>query len=185
MIRQMDGASAGSSTNCATSDWLDDTLIVFTSDNGGERFSDNWPLVAARWTSTRAGSASRDRALARVVQRRDGQPAGCHTMDWTATLLAGPASRRAPTIRSRARTCCRCSAGLRPPRSARCSGAPRNQAAARVGNLKYLRNGNVESLFDLSVDVREQANLATLRPDDLAALRSRYTAWNAQVLPPA
>ena len=28
-----------------------DTLVVFTSDNGGERFSDNWPLVGAggRW----------------------------------------------------------------------------------------------------------------------------------------
>ena len=29
---------------------LDDTLVVFTSDNGGERFSDIWPLSAARWT---------------------------------------------------------------------------------------------------------------------------------------
>ena len=28
----------------------DNTLVVFTSDNGGERFSDNWPLSAARWT---------------------------------------------------------------------------------------------------------------------------------------
>jgi arylsulfatase A-like enzyme len=29
---------------------LEDTLIVFTSDNGGERFSDNWPLVGGKWT---------------------------------------------------------------------------------------------------------------------------------------
>jgi arylsulfatase A-like enzyme len=28
----------------------DNTLVVFTSDNGGERFSDSWPLWAARWT---------------------------------------------------------------------------------------------------------------------------------------
>ncbi|PZQ74933.1 MAG: twin-arginine translocation pathway signal protein, partial [Variovorax paradoxus] len=27
---------------------LDNTLIVFTSDNGGERFSDNWPLVGGK-----------------------------------------------------------------------------------------------------------------------------------------
>ena len=26
----------------------DDTLVVFTSDNGGERFSDNWPLVGGK-----------------------------------------------------------------------------------------------------------------------------------------
>src|SRR5437588_323989 len=25
-----------------------DTLVVFTSDNGGERFSDNWPLVGKK-----------------------------------------------------------------------------------------------------------------------------------------
>ena len=25
-----------------------DTLVVFTSDNGGERFSDNWPLVGQK-----------------------------------------------------------------------------------------------------------------------------------------
>jgi arylsulfatase A-like enzyme len=25
-----------------------DTLVVFTSDNGGERFSDNWPLVGGK-----------------------------------------------------------------------------------------------------------------------------------------
>ena len=29
---------------------LDNTLVVFTSDNGGERFSDNWPLVGGKWT---------------------------------------------------------------------------------------------------------------------------------------
>ncbi|HOV20895.1 MAG TPA: sulfatase-like hydrolase/transferase, partial [Ottowia sp.] len=27
---------------------LDNTLVVFTSDNGGERFSDNWPLVGGK-----------------------------------------------------------------------------------------------------------------------------------------
>ncbi|TXI69763.1 MAG: twin-arginine translocation pathway signal protein, partial [Limnohabitans sp.] len=34
---------------------LDHTLIVFTSDNGGERFSDNWPLVGGKMDLTEGG----------------------------------------------------------------------------------------------------------------------------------
>ena len=34
---------------------LDDTLIAFTSDNGGERFSDNWPLVGGKMDLTEGG----------------------------------------------------------------------------------------------------------------------------------
>ena len=29
----------------------DDTLVVFTSDNGGERFSNNWPFVGQKMDS--------------------------------------------------------------------------------------------------------------------------------------
>ena len=34
---------------------LDNTLVVFTSDNGGERFSDNWPLVGGKMDLTEGG----------------------------------------------------------------------------------------------------------------------------------
>ena len=33
----------------------DDTLVVFTSDNGGERFSDSWPLVGGKMDLTEGG----------------------------------------------------------------------------------------------------------------------------------
>jgi arylsulfatase A-like enzyme len=32
-----------------------DTLVIFTSDNGGERFSDNWPLVGGKMDLTEGG----------------------------------------------------------------------------------------------------------------------------------
>jgi hypothetical protein len=38
-------------------------------------------------------------------------------------------------------------------------------------------------LFDLAVDVHEQADLARRRPDDLAALRAAWAAINAGLLP--
>ncbi len=33
----------------------DDTLVVFSSDNGGERFSDNWPLIGGKMDLTEGG----------------------------------------------------------------------------------------------------------------------------------
>ncbi len=37
---------------------LDNTLIVFTSDNGGERFSDNWPRVGSKMDLTEDATIS-------------------------------------------------------------------------------------------------------------------------------
>ena len=67
---------------------LDDTLIVFTSDNGGERFSDNWPLVGGKMDLTEGGIR-----VPYIVQwPAVVAPGGvseqhCLTMDWSATLL--------------------------------------------------------------------------------------------------
>jgi len=38
---------------------FENTLVVFTSDNGGERFSDNWPLVGGKMDLTEGASACR------------------------------------------------------------------------------------------------------------------------------
>ncbi len=68
---------------------LDNTLIVFTSDNGGERFSDNWPLVGGKMDLTEGGIRvpwiahwPATIAAGRQTVRQ------CMTMDWSATLLA-------------------------------------------------------------------------------------------------
>ena len=66
----------------------DDTLVVFTSDNGGERFSDNWPLVGGKMDLTEGGIR-----VPWIAHWPAGIAAGgvseqhCMTMDWSATLL--------------------------------------------------------------------------------------------------
>ena len=86
----------------------DDTLVVFTSDNGGERFSNNWPFVGQKMDLLEGGI--RVPLVARWPRKI---PAGSVsavpnlTMDWTATMLAAAGVERIPTIRSTARTCCR------------------------------------------------------------------------------
>ncbi|HZF81902.1 MAG TPA: sulfatase-like hydrolase/transferase, partial [Burkholderiaceae bacterium] len=67
---------------------LDNTLIVFTSDNGGERFSDNWPLVGGKMDLTEGGIrvpwiAHWPAVIAPGSQSRQ----LCMTMDWSATML--------------------------------------------------------------------------------------------------
>jgi arylsulfatase A-like enzyme len=56
------------------------------------------------------------------------------------------------------------------------------QAALRSGNWKYLRRGDAESLFDLSSDPRERADLKEKAPDVFARLREEHRTWNAEML---
>ena len=66
----------------------DDTLVVFTSDNGGERFSDNWPLVGGKMDLTEGGI--RVPWIAHwpgVIASGGVSHQHCMTMDWSATLL--------------------------------------------------------------------------------------------------
>ncbi|MBL8371094.1 MAG: sulfatase-like hydrolase/transferase, partial [Burkholderiaceae bacterium] len=66
-----------------------DTLVVFTSDNGGERFSDIWPLVGGKMDLTEGGIR-----VPWIVHWPDVVAPGgvteqhCLTMDFSATLLA-------------------------------------------------------------------------------------------------
>ena len=65
-----------------------DTLVVFTSDNGGERFSDNWPLVGGKMDLTEGGIRVPWIAHWPAVIAPGGVSAQtCMTMDWSATML--------------------------------------------------------------------------------------------------
>jgi arylsulfatase A-like enzyme len=109
-----------------------DTLVVFTSDNGGERFSFNWPFRGQKFELYEGGL--RVPAIVRwpgVVPtgRTTRQPV--ITMDWTATILA-PAPT--PPTRSTAKTCCPSSAAsarrASAPSSGATSGRPRRARGA-------------------------------------------------------
>jgi len=67
---------------------LDNTLIVFTSDNGGERFSNTWPLVGGKMDLTEGGIRVPWIAhWPRVIAPGGVSAQHCLTMDWSATLL--------------------------------------------------------------------------------------------------
>ena len=159
-----------------------DTLVVFTSDNGGERFSDNWPLVGGKMDLTEGGIRVPWIAHWPAVIRPgqvSAQP--CMTMDWSATMIE--AGRAGPPRLCAGRGVAAAGAAAARARFAR----PlhwrmnhRGQRALRDGDWKYLRVDGHDYLFNLPADERERANLAGREPGRLVAMRD---AWRAGTPP--
>ena len=165
---------------------LDNTLIVFTSDNGGERFSDNWPLVGGKMDLTEGGIR-----VPWIVHWPAVISAGavssqhCLTMDWSATMLdlggaTIPDSHPLDGI------------SLRPvlqdpthlidrPLFWRMN--HRQQRAMRSACWKYLRVDGNDYLFNIDLDARERANLGHREPERLAAMKQAWEDWEATMPP--
>jgi arylsulfatase A-like enzyme len=164
---------------------IDDTLVVFTSDNGGERFSDNWPLVGGKMDLTEGGI--RVPWIAHWPSKI--APGGisaqhCLTMDWSVTMLdaAGVGADAnypfdgvslLPVLKNPAATF---------PRPLHWRMKYRGQRAMREGDYKYLMVDGIEYLFNITADQRERANLAKDQPERLKHMRAAWENWN-QTMP--
>ncbi|MER7762911.1 sulfatase-like hydrolase/transferase [Streptomyces sp. NPDC097619] len=162
-----------------------DTLVVFASDNGGERFSYNWPLAGNKGSLQEGGI--RVPTLLRWPARLDGgqvSHAPVFSPDWTATLLevagARPAASHPLDGASLAGYLLR---GERAP-ARDLFWRVRGERALRRGNWKYYRGkAGRDQLFDLAGDVREQADKAAVEPARLAELRAAWERTDAGLLP--
>jgi arylsulfatase A-like enzyme len=170
------------------------TLVIFTSDNGGERFSYNWPFRGQKFLLYEGGIR-----VPAIVRWPGVVPAGrvsaqtSITMDWTATILAAGQTKPdssypldgidlMPSLRG--------SPSPTPVTQHPIPSSDRtffwrnsNQDAVRRGRWKYLKDGTQEYLFDLSIDQREQANFREQNPDMFNQLRDEFQKWQSQVLP--
>ena len=186
MVRAMD-AGIGRVLAALRAAHLDrSTLVVFTSDNGGERFSDNWPFAGQKLDLLEGGIR-----VPQIVRWKGEVPAGRVTeqvmisMDWMPTLLTlggGAADAQYPADGMDLSALLRGARHIT-PRTLQWRMNYRNQAAIRAGDWKYLRIGSSEFLFDLASDARERANRRTDEPVQFAALKSQWESWNAQMLP--
>ena len=167
-----------------------DTLVIFFSDNGGERLSDNGPLFHGKYSLWEGG------IRVPCVARWPGVlPAGAVSaqpvivMDWTATVLAA-AGAAAPERPPDGEDVVPLLAGKRPPRERTFFWRlPRpdehfGQKAVRRGRWKYVVDRETELLFDLEKDVGERRNLAFRHPEVVRELRDALADWEATLPQP-
>jgi len=164
----------------------ENTLVVFTSDNGGERFSDTWPFVGKKMDLLEGGIRVPLLASWPAVIPPGGVSAQLAiTMDWVTTFFAAAGVKAHPEYPLDGIDL---APVLRDPSAARerelfWRMSHRRQRAVRSGDWKYLALDGYEYLFNLARDARERANLARRFPERLGALRAKYDAW-AATMPP-
>ncbi|HKO42203.1 MAG TPA: sulfatase-like hydrolase/transferase [Pyrinomonadaceae bacterium] len=181
------------------------TIVVFTSDNGGERFSYHWPFTGEKGALWEGGIR-----VPAILRWPGVVPAGrisqqpLITMDWTATLIAAGKAQADPAYPldgidllntgtagvSPALSAKREQSALRPLTSDISHLTSRtffwrhsNQSAVLKGPWKYLHDGTNEYLFNLEVDQRERANFRTQNPAMFEQLKKDFAAWESTVLP--
>ena len=165
---------------------VEETLVVFTSDNGGERYSDTWPLVGKKMDLLEGGIR-----VPYIVRWPSRLPAGrttsqlAITMDWVATILKSAGVEPHPDYPLDGISLLPVLAKpeLRIERDLYWRMKFRNQRAMRRGDWKYLSLDGDEFLFDLSQDQRERANRARHQAERLATMRACYAAWEATMPP--
>jgi arylsulfatase A-like enzyme len=160
------------------------TLVVFTSDNGGERYSDTWPLVGKKMDLLEGGI--RVPYLVRWPAKvKPGGVTAQHTitMDWVATFLEAAGVAPHPDYPLDGRSLLKV---LENPsatfaRELFWRMKHRAQRAVRSGDWKYFASEDGEFLFNLAVDARERANYAKREPARLAELKAKYEAWEKSI----
>ena len=161
-----------------------DTLVIFTSDNGGERYSYNWPFSFQKMYLFEGGTR-----VPAMVRWPGTIPAGqvteqaAITMDWTATILGVTGTAPDPAYPLDGENLMPVCTGKRGVYDRALFWRTAERDAARVGNWKYLQDGGKEYLFDLAVDPGEKADLRGKRPDTFEAVKQQYLAWNTRMLP--
>jgi arylsulfatase A-like enzyme len=182
---------------------LNNTLFVLSSDNGGERLSDNSPLFNHKQTLWEGGIRvpCLMRWPAKLPQGKlVHQPA--ITMDLTATFLAAAGvnvagTHRVPSDQNGTRSVTTTGrqldginllqilTGEMPERERtfcwRVNRSVRQQKAIRHGDWKYVWDGGVDLLFNLKDDIGERRDLSYQNQAIATDLKARLKAWEDEM----
>ncbi|GHH26557.1 sulfatase [Streptomyces rubradiris] len=185
MVQSLDAAVGEVLAALRRSGQEENTLVLFASDNGGERWSYQWPLSGQKAGLQEGGI--RVPAILRWPARIDGHQVSHEpnfSPDWTATLLELGGARPDPAHpldgTSLAGYLLR---GERLPERD-LFWRVRGNRALRRGDWKYYQDTTgTDHLYDLATDLREQADLAAARPELLAELKGAWEDIARGLLP--
>jgi arylsulfatase A-like enzyme len=165
-----------------------ETLIIFTNDNGGERYSNHGGLSHAKSTVWEGGirvpafviwpGKIKSGALTEQV---------AITMDWTITILSVGGAKYADNIAQDG-------IDLIPVLTGKKAEVERTlywrlsqrtkQKAIRSGDWKYLEDETGEYLFNLKNDKAEKVNLKQNHADRFDLLKGKLSEWEKKLLKP-
>ncbi len=186
MIQQMDAQIGRVLQALEANGALDNTIVVFTSDNGGERFADTWPFTGRKTELLEGGLR-----IPAIVTWPAALPQGkttnqvAITMDWLPTLLAAAGAAPDPAFPSDG-------INLLPVLKQASAPVPRKlfwrykanaQRALRDGDHKYLKILDNTFLFNVVDDPMERANLKDREKDVFERLQLDWYKWNETMLP--
>jgi arylsulfatase A-like enzyme len=164
----------------------DNTIVIFTSDNGGERFADTWPFTGRKTELLEGGLR-----IPAIVSWPARIPGGgtadqvAISMDWLPTLLAAAGASPDPAFPPDG-------INLLPFLTQNAAPTPRKlfwrykanaQRAARDGDWKFLKILENTFLFNVVDDPLERANLKVRQREIYDRLISEWMEWNATMLP--
>jgi len=186
MIQQMDLQIGRVLQALDANDAAENTIVIFTSDNGGERFADTWPFTGRKTELLEGGLRipAVIRWPGRIPPGGVSEQVTIH-MDWLPTLLAAADTTPDPT-------CPTDGVNLLPCLTQAAAPAPRrlywrykyaDQEAARDGDWKYLKILDNTFLFDVVQDPMERANLKDRYRDVYDRLVAQWNEWNSKMLP--
>jgi arylsulfatase A-like enzyme len=163
----------------------DDTIVVFTNDNGGEWLSSGLPLTGRKWTVWEGGIRvpALVRWPGRIPAGRVSDQVGI-TMDLTASILAVTNTPVPADANFEGMNLFPIWAGLAPEVERTLfwrSGGMRPQTAVRRGDWKIVVDGSHTYVFDVRTDLSERNDLANRRQDVARALWPLLKAWEADV----
>ena len=186
MIQQMDLQIGRVLQTLDVNGVTENTIVIFTSDNGGERYADTWPFTGRKTELLEGGL--RIPAVIRwpghILQGSVSEQVMI-SMDWLPTLLAAAGTAPDPGYPPDGMN-------LLPALTGNAAAVDRKlfwrykgkwQRAARIGDYKFLKILDGTFLFNVVEDPLERGNLKERHKDVYDRIVAEWQAWNASMLP--
>jgi arylsulfatase A-like enzyme len=189
MMKSLDDAVGAIISALDKKDFAKNTIVIFTSDNGGEKFSDMGIYKGSKMELWEGGI--REPAFIRwpgKIRANSITNQLANTMDWTATILASGGGKAdvkfpldgidlMPVILGKKKEVERTFYWRISQR--------RDNKAMREGKWKYLKDEKgKEYLFDLLADPSEKHNLKDNERAVFSRLKEKYKEWEGTMLTP-
>lgn len=186
MVLELDAQIGRVMKALETAGVANNTIVIFTSDNGGERFADTWPFTGKKTELLEGGL--RIPAIVRWpghIRPKTTTEQVAITMDWAPTLLSAAGAQPDPAYPLDG-------ISLLPMLTQNAALVPRKlfwrykaraQRAMRDGDMKWLKIKDNTFLFNVVDDPLERANLKDRQPEVYKRMVAEYEAWSVTMLP--